>query len=278
MDLEDFRSYIVKSFGLSEGTGKMYVSCIKNFFTWVSKPPEQVTIQDFVEFFQYLYDRKYSANTMITYLSALRAYYDYLTYKGVMDRNPAREFKRRFRTPRKLPDVLSLKEMEEMFEMPFDYRNDEDKAMAESSIMRVLATSGIRVGELSTIEVDLDQKTVRVFGKRQKERIVPIITKWFGEKYTLEAYEYLIENDLQNTPVRTIQRFVSLYGRKLDPKRKITPHTFRHSFATQLIREGVDIVTVKELLGHESIYTTQIYVHLAKRDVIEKLREKGLFD
>jgi len=275
-DVEDFRNYVVKSFGLTKGTGEVYSSCVRQFFQWANKSPTKVTTNDLIEFFQYLYNKNYNANTMITYLSALRTYYDYLIYKGITDRNVPREFKRRFRTPRKLPDVMTIDEMRTMIEMPFDYRYNEEKAKKESSIMTVLSTSGIRIGELKTIEVDLDNKTIKVFGKRQKERIVPIITKWFGENFTLEAYEYLIENNLQNTPVRSIQWFISKYGKKLDPKRKITPHTFRHSFATQLIREGVDLLTVKEILGHDSIYTTEIYVHIAKQDVIEKLKETGL--
>ena len=286
-ELDRFKDYAIKVFNLSEGTVKQYISRLRIFFDKVKKRPEELEVIDILNFFEWMYDIGSATSTMNVTLSALRTFLDYKVYIKDIDRNVAREFKRRFRTPKKLPEVLTVEEMEKMILYPFKYykkkKNKELRATWESAVMTVLATTGIRLSEFEKLkpkDVDLDKKQIKVYGKGSKERIVPIITKWFKDVDVLEMYEFLFfeEGRKYKRSRITIWRFITRYGQELFPGRDVTPHTFRHSFATALIREGLDLVTVKEILGHRSIYVTEMYVHIVKQDVIQKLKESGLIE
>jgi len=271
IDYNDFYDYMTKSFNLKESTAKMYESAVRQFFNFVKKRPDEVEVSDLINFFRYLYDNNYSSSYMVVCHSALKTFYDYLIYIGLIDRNIPREFKRRFRTERKFPVVMTEDELYRIVRLPFDYRYFEDKAMQESSIMVVLATTGIRIGELKTIEFCGD--TIKVYGKRSKERYVPIIHKFVGEDLSYEAWEYFLDNNLKNISVRSVQKIVERYRKKLGTNKKITPHTFRHTYATLLLKNGVDLLTLKNILGHDSIYTTEIYIHMNNEDLLNKLKD-----
>jgi len=279
IEIREFRNYLVKSFGLGARTAHTYATAVQKFFDYIKKPPEEVEVKDLIEYFTMLYDLKYAQSTQIVALSALRAYYDYLVQIGRVQVNVPRMYKRRFRAPKKLPDIITIEQVDEMIQKPYESRWDDERAELESAVIAILGATGIRVGELCNLTIedfDPDKKTLRVFGKGQKERIVPIIDKWFTDEVTPKV-EWLLRRHARNLYPRKVHRIVSKYGRAVTGKR-VTPHTIRHTFATQLIREGVDIATVKEILGHESITTTQKYVHLAFSDVSEKLRRRGLIE
>jgi len=273
MDIDKFYRYLYSSFGLEKSTANEYKSCINVYFRYLDKDPIIVNVSDIVHFFRYLYDQGYSDSYMVVMLSALRTYYDYLIYNECATNNPARVFKRRFRTERKFPYVMSLEEMKEIVYLPYEKRLVEEMAFEESSVMMILATSGIRVGEWKTVEYDPSKMQIKVYGKRNKERMIPIITKWFDYEKTKESYDYMfLEGNFEKYYPQKIEYIVRKYRRN----KLITPHTFRHTFASLLIQEGIDILTLKDIMGHDSIYTTELYVHLNNKEIIDNLKKIGV--
>ena len=282
-ELEEFENYLIKSYNLEPSTAQVYRTKVRIFFRFIQKSPDELEIPDLLRFFEWQYDNGISASTMNTYMSSIRAYLDYLIYTGYLERNVAREFRRRFKTPKRLPEVMTVEEMEKMILAPLKYQKNEKRAEWEAAVMTVLSTSGIRLSELFSLNknrVDIEKRMIRVIGKRNKEREIPIITKWFKSIDVLAFYEYLFYGEgakYKRSPI-TIYRFIVKYGKKLFPKRHITPHTFRHSFCTALIKDGVPLHIVRDIMGHRSIYITELYLHLAKKDVIEELRKVGAID
>ena len=121
-ELEEFKNYLIKSYNLEPSTAYVYRIKVKNFFEFVQKSPQELEIPDLLRFFEWQYDNGISASTMNTYMSALRAYLDYLIYTGRLERNVGREFRRRFRTPKRLPEVMTIEEMEKMILAPLKYQ------------------------------------------------------------------------------------------------------------------------------------------------------------
>lgn len=279
VDLIEFGSYLSKVAGMSNNTVRAYISQITKFTDWLGKHPLDATVQDILEYMEWLYDKKYSQQTQVSALSALRALYDFYMTKGVIDYNPARMIKRRFRTGSKLPDVLTIQEIEKIVFAPYKYRHEEYEQLRDASVLATLACTGIRVSELCNLKPENynPDNTIKVFGKGRKERIVPIITRWFSRP---DEMLYLVKHYIGNVSRKMYPRkvcYITHHASKYAIGRRVNPHVFRHSFATQLIRDGLDITTVQQIMGHTSIVTTQKYVHLAFTDVMQKLREKGLF-
>lgn len=266
--IEDFaRHYSV--LGLDESTIYQYKSRVKIFFEWVQKEPEQVTLQDIVAFFSELMEERKATSTQIVYASALRAYFDYLVHIGRLQHNPMAEFKRRGRTSVRYPKVLDIPIIRRMIALPYERRANETTAAFEANSIAFLASTGLRVGEFCKLKKeDIIGDRVRVIGKGDKERFVPIIRKWFS--FEIEPIFW------KRRTKSKMWYIVKRYGKLATGDDDITPHTLRHSFATQLIREGIDIVTVKEILGHTNINTTLKYVHLAGMDIEKALRDAGL--
>ncbi len=278
-ELLEFGSYLSKVAGMSNNTVRAYISQINKFTEWLGKPPLEATVKDILDYMEWLYDHKYSQQTQISALSAIRALYDFYMTEGVISYNPARMIKRRFRTGRKLPDVLTIDEIEKIVSAPYEYRHEEYEQKRDASVLATLACTGIRVSELCTLSPENynPDNTIKVYGKGSKERIVPIITRWFSRP---DEMLYLVKYYIGNVSRQMYPRkvcYITHRASKYAIGRRVNPHVFRHSFATQLIRDGIDITTVQQIMGHTSIVTTQKYVHLAFTDVLEKLKEKGLF-
>ncbi len=220
-----------------------------------------------------------SPRTSARKLASLRAAYSYFVREGKLDVNPAKLVK----TPklsRELPEVLTITEVTTLLEAP-----DTTKPLGkrDRALLETLYSSGTRASEIATLtlpDIDLHQGTIRVMGKRRKERIAHL------GKYALQAMQdYLdIRPTIANTennkvfinfrggPIstRSIQRCVDKYVQQVLPGRhEITPHTLRHTFATHMLNSGADLRVVQELLGHESLASTQIYTHVS----IDRLKE-----
>jgi integrase/recombinase XerC len=233
---------------------------------------EPLTIR---EFLAYLYAQNYTKSTTARKLATLRSFYKFLIRRGVVSVNPLSTI----RTPKqekRLPKCLDLEQVQKLLDAPgdADILSARDKAMLE-----VLYSSGIRVSELVELEmtdIDLQEGALRVRGKGRKDRITPI-----GSQAIKAVQRYL---DLRGQDPRAIganhsnRVFLNKHGEPLSTRsvrRKldkylvqagldpgISPHTLRHSFATHLLNNGADLRSVQELLGHQSLSTTQIYTHL----------------
>jgi len=232
---------------------------------------EPLTIR---EFLAYLYAQNYTKSTTARKLATLRSFYKFLIRHGTVSVNPLSTI----RTPKqekRLPKCLDLEQVQKLLDAPGD--NDllsaRDKAMLE-----VLYSSGIRVSELVELEMadlDLQEGVLRVKGKGRKDRLTPIGSQAIK---ALQRYFELRGQDARSKPQHAGRVFLNKHGEPLSTRsvrRKldkylvqagldpgISPHTLRHSFATHMLNNGADLRSVQELLGHQSLSTTQIYTHL----------------
>ena len=177
-----------------------------------------------------------------------------------------------------LPKFLSDKEMDKIFEVSTDNNSIEER---DRLIIELLYATGLRVSELVNIkikDIDMNNKTIKVLGKGSKERIVLYNnhTKDALSKYLSNGYHelnkknnnYLILNkNGDKLSDRYVRNIINKLVRKAGLNIKISPHTIRHTFATDMLEEGADLVTVKELLGHESLNTTSIYTHITNEQI-----------
>jgi integrase/recombinase XerC len=233
------------------------------------------------EFLAYLYAQNYTKSTTARKLATLRSFYKFLIRKGVVQTNPLATI----RTPKqekRLPKCLDLEQVQKLLDAPgdADLLSARDKAMLE-----VLYSSGIRVSELVELkmeDIDLNEGVLRVTGKGRKDRLTPIgsqaikaVQRYFelrqaDPKFHAEGNTRVFLNK-HGDPLstRSVRRKLDKYlvQAGLDPG--ISPHTLRHSFATHLLNNGADLRSVQELLGHQSLSTTQIYTHLTTNRVKE---------
>jgi integrase/recombinase XerC len=230
------------------------------------------------DYLNHLYtERRLTRSSVSRKLACLKTFFRFLVREGRLKTNPA-ELVSSPRLPKRLPSCLGESEAASMIELP---QGSGLKELRDRAVLELLYASGLRVSELVGLnedQVDLDQQTVRVLGKGRKERIVP-----FG-RFASEALQAYLEKkrQLRFTPhdekgerpvfislrglrmhVRDVQRLVARARLSLKTTRRITPHTLRHSFATHLLEHGADLRSIQELLGHESLSTTQKYTHVS---------------
>lgn len=282
--LSNFLNFIIKQKNYSKNTSKNYEIDILEFFKYVEKEGFNYldVDYDFIKgYLMELYNRKLSRNSVARKLSSLRSFYKYLFNNELIKTNPFKYVK----TPKKekkLPRYLGVEELEVLFNTP-----DVSTSLGQRDrlILEVLYATGIRVSELVNIkieDIDFYKMEIRILGKGNKERIDP-----FGE-YCLDAINlfinggrkeilqkhhtncsYLIINERGcKITTRGVEKIIDNVIKKASLKKHVSPHMLRHSFATHLLNEGCDILTVQELLGHESLESTQVYTHVSN----ERLR------
>ena len=238
---------------------------------------------DFIKgYLMVLYNRKLSRSTISRKLSALRSFYKYLFNQDIINTNPF-DYVSTPKKEKKLPNYLGVIELETIFNIP-----DLNTSLGQRNrlILELLYATGIRVGELVNIklnDIDLNRKEIRILGKGNKERIdlfgeycLDYINLFINDgrtkiiKKNNSSCDYLIINNRGNKiTTRAVEQIINDIVKKASIKKHVSPHMLRHSFATHLLNNGCDILTVKELLGHESLESTQIYTHVSN----ERLRE-----
>ena len=229
------------------------------------------------EYMKYLYERKISKASISRKLSSIRGLYNYLIREDIITIN----YFERISNPKKdiyLPKFLRDEELDKIFSIcscntPINQR--------DTLIIELLYATGLRVSELVNIkikDIDRNEKIIKVIGKGSKERIVLYNnhTKKAMDIYLDDGYHvlnkvnsgYLILNkDGNKLSERYVRNIINKLVRKAELDIKISPHTLRHTFATDMLEEGADLMTVKELLGHESLNTTSIYTHVTNEQI-----------
>ena len=269
--LKDYNYYLRIERRMSPNTAASYSSDIKEFFTDCGVKPEDVSLED-VQGWLTERAEKVSKRTQARELSALRSFFDYLILEGVRKDNPCESLESP-RIGRYLPDVLSVEEVDSIME---SVDCSTPKGLRDRAILEILYGCGLRVSEavgLKISDVFLKEGFVRVIGKGDKQRIVPL-----GEVAAEYFTDYLGCRPEEAKPEYSDIAFLNRNGRPLSRvyvfnmvkaqaiaagiSKNISPHTFRHSFATHLIENGADLRVVQEMLGHESILTTEIYTHI----------------
>lgn len=285
--IDDYINFIRVEKSLSGNSVSAYthdVEMLMEFGDSIGVEPENITMHHIQEFLNHVDEIGLNKRTQARILSGIRGFYKYMMIEEVIDQDPT-ELIEGPKIGRKLPEVLSTSEIDAI-EASFDLSKPEGQR--NKSMVETLYSCGLRVSELINIKLtDLffDQGFIRVIGKGNKERLVPI-----GDKAIKEINFYLNQ---RNSVSHKIDRgseniiFLNRRGKKLTRemvftiikkhaalagiKKIISPHTLRHSFATHLVEGGADLRAVQEMLGHESIQTTEIYTHLDKeflRDTI----------
>jgi integrase/recombinase XerD len=274
-----FENFLRLEKSLSQNSIAAYVNDINKLMVFLDGSfkklaPEKVKLNHLRSFVEHLNDRGVSPRTQARTISGIKSFFKYLLIEGKIQGDPTTLLESP-KIGRKLPDVLTMEEIDTIIdavdlEKPEGQRN---KAMLET-----LYSCGLRVSELVNLKVTnlfFEQGFVKVEGKSEKERLVPV-----SEKAVVEINKYLggYRKTLRISPESENVLFLNRRGKKLSRvmiftiiknlaqkvgmDKKISPHTFRHSFATHLISGGADLRAVQEMLGHESILTTEIYTHL----------------
>lgn len=289
-DLEDFRSYILVEKNFSKHTAKAYYSDILDFLLWLGDIPlENVNFSKVREYLHFIQKFNYKKNTIARKIASLRTFYKYLYREKKVDSNPAMNLNSPKR-PKQLPKFLTPYEVEQILnnikiDTPAGYRN--------KAILELLWATGMRVSELSGLnfeDLNLENNEIRVFGKGSRERIILVTdrAKTYLQRYIdtarpLVAKGFRVENNensavfINNTgyrlQTRTVRNVINEIVEKIQLPKHVTPHVFRHSFATHLIENGADLRVVQELLGHASISNTQIYTHVSSQHLKEVYNE-----
>ena len=280
-DLEDFKSYIIVEKNFSSHTAKAYCSDILSYLVWMDEQScEDVNFSKIRDYLHFIQKFNYKKNTIARKIASIRTFYKFLYRERKIDSNPAMNLNTPKR-PKSLPKFLTPDEVEQILnntkiETPSGYRN--------RTILELLWATGMRVSELSGLnfgDLNLENNEIRVFGKGAKERIILVTdrAKSYLERYIETARSLIpkgfpVEEPTEDSPVfinntgyrlqtRTIRNVINEIVEKINLPKHVTPHVFRHSFATHLIENGADLRVVQELLGHASISNTQIYTHVS---------------
>ena len=255
--IEKFKTEL-KLRGFSDNTLKNYLFFFEKFLNTTSKKSEELTEDDAKSFLASMIDTK-SRSTLLLAASSLRFFYTNILKKNVDAINlPRRE--------RKLPNVLSKEEVKRLLESA--------ETSKSKLIMSMLYSTGMRVSEIVNMkagELNLEEKTGWVRqGKGKKDRLFIL-----SEKLVVQIREFLelhknyayLFSEKKHLTTRNIQKIVNHASKKAGIQKRVTPHTLRHSFATHLLEQGVDIRVIQELLGHSSLSTTQVYTHVSAEEI-----------
>lgn len=276
-----FLDYIIMERKYSDNTEINYEKDLFKYEEYLNKENLdylKVKYKDISNYLVYLRKEDYEVSTINRNLSSLRSFYNYLKSEKHIEINPF-DLIRTLKQERKLPNYFKYDEFLSMIET---LNEDTPLNIRNKLIIELLFATGIRVSELINIkinDIDMTLKQIKVKGKGNKERIV-----YFGSYAKDAINEYLnnsrnillkgsessylfINNKQTNLTDRGVRLIINNIIKKTSIKTNITPHTFRHSFATSMLNEGASIKTVQELLGHVNINTTSIYTHLSNEEV-----------
>ncbi|MGB4773662.1 MAG: site-specific tyrosine recombinase XerD [Daejeonella sp.] len=276
--ISDFKTYLRLERSLSAHTVEAYLRDVDKLVQFTvsigGKLPDAVNTEDLKKFLQWVNELGMLPPTQARVLSGLKAFFKYLIIENHIESDPSALLESP-KTTRKLPYTLSIIDINKLIDV-IDLSKAE--GMRNKAMIEVLYGCGLRVTELTTLRISnlfLDIEFIKILGKGNKERLVPIgaeavkFLKLFIEQVRVHIKikpgkeDFVFLNNRGN-PISRVMVFLIIkdLAQKTGLRKDISPHTFRHSFATHLIEGGADLRAVQEMLGHESITTTEIYTHL----------------
>lgn len=262
--------------------------------------PSEVTKKMIQEYVVYL-NEKFAVKTVKRKLASLRGFFSYLEDEDIIDINPFLRLHLRIKEPKRLPKTMSLEDVERILKAVYTNKIDLSYDTIEKGrghlseflhyrdilVLELLFASGVRVKELCNIkksDIDFSTYTMRILGKGDKERkvyfgnyaILLVMAKYIQHKKLVNYdNEYFLLNKFgEKLSTQAVRNLVAKYKKIAGIDKKVTPHVFRHTFATLLLEEGVDVKFIQEFLGHSSISTTQIYLHISEQKGREVLAER----
>jgi integrase/recombinase XerD len=287
--IKEFRSHILFEKSLSENTFESYQRDVKKLISFLemkenSNPPTKIKTKDIRDFIQWVAEVGLSAKSQARIISSLKSFFNYLILENIITQNPVQTIENP-KIGSYLPETLSTNEIDKLIN---NIDLSHPQGNRNKAIIEVLYSCGLRVSELINLKISNWYKKdgfIKVEGKGNKERLIPIgeIANDLIELYFIENrnhqkiqkdnrdYIFLNRNGRKLTRVM-IFTIVKKLSEKANIKKNISPHTFRHSFATHLIEAGANLRAVQEMLGHESITTTEIYTHLDSDYIKESIK------
>ena len=275
--MADYIDYLRVEKGSSKNTVDAYRRDLTAWVAWLAdehnvNAPDQVE-RGLVEAYQaHLHDEGKAATSIQRAVSAIKGLHKFLYVDGLAEKLPTSEVKAP-RKPQRLPETISVEKAFELLDQPFP---ETPIGMRDKTMLEVLYGCGLRVSEAVSLRISclfLDEGFVRVVGKGDKERLVPIgeaavdaVRDYLGQRPSAAVSEYddILFLSRLGKPLSRVSMFniVKRQAILAGIHKEISPHTFRHSFATHLIENGADLRVVQEMLGHENILTTEIYTHV----------------
>ena len=273
--IEEFKIYLLIERCLSNNTVNAYIKDIDNFSKFhKKKQPLKINRKDLIEYIDHLSKKSISARSRARNLSSIKSFYNYLIYDKQIKSNPCDNIHSP-KLEKKLPIFLTINEID-MIINTIDLSKENGER--DRNIIETLYSCGLRVTELVNLKISniyFKENYIKIIGKGDKQRIVPInetLTKYFKiyidkirSKLKIKTgnQDYLFLNKRGSKLSREmIFIIVKKYTKLANIKKNISPHTFRHSFATHLVEGGADLRAVQDMLGHSNIITTEIYTHL----------------
>ncbi len=286
-----FKGFLAIEKSLSDNSIEAYLRDIEKLTQYLELEnknhltPIQVTLEDLQHFLSTIFELGLSARSQARIISGIKAFYNYLIIENLSKVNPA-ELLESPKLGRKLPDTLSIEEIQTLIDtIDLSSMNGE----RNKAILETLYGCGLRVSELVNLKISniyFDEEFIKVVGKGDKERLVPISGSALKQ---IDIYLNQVRNHVKiakgfedfvflNRSGKSLTRvmiftIIKKLTEKAGIKKTISPHTFRHSFATHLVNAGADLRAVQDMLGHVSITTTEIYMHLDRSYLHEEIRK-----
>ncbi len=287
--LKDYQNYLRLERGLSENSIFNYSLDIKKLMNWldannITHSPISISEESLQQFI-YEIAKHVNPRTQSRVISGLKGFFNYLIFEDYRNTNPL-ELIEAPRLGRKLPDTLALEEIDAIINA-IDLSSKQGER--NRAILETLYACGLRVSELTNLKISdlyFDEGFIKVTGKGDKQRLVPIGSS--TEKY-INIYRKEVRIHQKIDPKAKDTLFLNQHGRQLTRamiftivkrltekagiRKTISPHTFRHSFATHLLENGADLRAIQQMLGHESITTTEVYTHIDRKHLTEVINK-----
>lgn len=297
--IKDYKNYLKIERGLSKNSIENYAFDIQRLCRFLEENNIDVSplkiSEEQVQHFIYEVSKEVNPRSQSRIISGLKSFFNYLIFEDYRQTNPL-ELIETPKTGRKLPDVLSVEDIDNLIgAIQFNSDSEESRFLAHrnKAILETLYSCGLRVSELTTLKISdlfFDEGFIKITGKGNKQRFVPIgeSTQKYIEIYKNECRNHFpIQKGFEDTLFlnrrgRQLTRamiftIIKDLAKEIELTKVISPHTFRHSFATHLLENGADLRSIQLMLGHESITTTEVYMHLDRKhlsDVVHKFHPR----
>lgn len=289
--IKDYKNYLKIERGLSKNSIENYSFDIQRLCRFLDENNIDVSplkiSEEQVQHFIYEVSKEVNPRSQSRIISGLKSFFNYLIFEDYRQTNPL-ELIETPKTGRKLPDVLSVEDIDNLIgAIQFNSVSEENRLLAHrnKAILETLYSCGLRVSELTTLKISdlfFDEGFIKITGKGNKQRFVPIgkSTQNYIEIYTTECRNHFpVQRGFEDTlflnrrgkQLTRAMIFTIIKGlaKEIKLTKTISPHTFRHSFATHLLENGADLRSIQLMLGHESITTTEVYMHLDRKHLSE---------
>ena len=291
--VQDYQFYLKIEKGLAKNSIESYTRDVKKLILYlddneINVSPINIT-EDTIQQFIYTVSKKLNSRSQARLISGIRNFFDYLIFEDYRKNNPT-DLIEAPKIGRKLPDTLAIEEIDLLIQT-IDL--SEPQGERNRTILETLYSCGLRVSELTNLKISdlfFEEGFIQVIGKGNKQRFIPInsLTQKYIENYRTSIRVHInvqkgFEDTLflnrrgKNLSRVMIFTIIKNLAEKAGIKKRISPHTFRHSFATHLLERGADLRAIQQMLGHESITTTEIYMHLDRsflKEVVNKFHPR----